>query len=305
MHFDTLPKRPACFARDSVDADSGRSCKTCFNGLTGAAMSFKVYAPAMSVLVAAMALGQWLSAAEVPPPESQKREPHPIEPPHKPVQRGTQVGVILGLDFLTYSRYGYNTAVTLPDGNVLNYAGKQTSTGGTFFVGAAVTPPRALRRLTAGVTLNVGGVESWAHSVIPSGTPTPFSQRNLNSEVQRRLVYGYPWRPSVSPYIEHELGSVLENRIRIGYQYSYQTGSYQGSFAADDTGTATAQYHIRFSNSSHLVRVSLNSRTSLDDSDENPDAARRRFAFVQQAGLLAGTNRTITLFLSFGPSWSF
>ena len=256
-------------------------------------------------LTVGMLAGQCLTAAEAPQNEPPRREPRPIEPPHKPVQRGTQVGIILGLDFLTYSRYAYNTTVNLPDGNVFNYTGRQNSTGGTFFTGAAVTPPAALRRVTVGITLNVGGVESWAHSVIPSGAVTPFSQRSLNSEVQRRLVYGYPWRPSISPYIEHELGSVLENRLRIGYQYSHQTGSNRGSFAPDDTGPASAQYSVKFSNSSHLVRLSLNSRTSLDDSDENPNAPRRRFAFVQQAGLLAGTNRTITLFLSFGPAWSF
>ena len=246
------------------------------------------------------------SASEVPTPAGQSSSPRPVEPPHKPVQPGTRFALLFGLNLFTYGQYGYNTAITMPDGSTLHYAGQQNASGGTFLVGAAITPPAALRRLTVGFTLNFGGLQSWTHPVIPSGVATPFSQSNLSSQLQRNEVLGSAWRPTVSPYIEHELGFLLKSRIRAGYQYWRQVGSSQGLFPIDQSRSARADYNVQFLHSSHLMRLSLNNYTSLeDDTDTSSASQKRNPSFVRQAGLLIGTNNTVMVFISLGPAWSF
>ena len=232
--------------------------------------------------------------------------PRPVEPPHKPIQRGTRLTLLVGLNLLTYGQYGYNTAVTLPDSRTLQYTGKQSSSGGTVFVGTAITPPAAFRRFTIGLTVEVGGLESWTHSVIPNGVTTPFSEDNLNRQIQRSAINGYPWRLSISPYVEHELGFLLASRVRAGYQYWRQSGSIAGVFPVDSTNSAIANYNVHFLHNSHLVRLSINNHTSLDEGTETSQASQKRgTGFVRQAGLLVGTNRTVMLFVGFGPAWSF
>lgn len=246
------------------------------------------------------------AAAPASTPDVPNDRPRPIEPPHKSAQGGTRLTLLLGLNILTYGQYGYNTAVTLPDGRTLNYAGKQSSSGGTVLIGASITPPAAFRRLTAGLTFEVGGLESWTHSVIPSGVTPPFSEYNLNRQIQRNSINGYPWRLSISPYVEHELGFLLASRLRAGYQYWHQSGSNSGVFLADSTNSATARYNVRFLHNSHLIRLSINNHTSLNEGpDTNTSSKTRTPGFVRQAGLLVGTNRTVMLFISFGPAWNF
>ena len=246
------------------------------------------------------------SPTEGPTADEQSRPPRPVEPPHKPAQGGTRLALIFGLNLFTYGQYGYNTAITMPDGSTLNYTGKQNAPGGSFITGAAITPPAAFRRVTVGFTLNLGGLESWTRSVIPNGTVTPFSQSNLSLQIQRNAATGYGWRPVVSPYIEHELGFLLQSRIRAGYQYWHQTGSYAGSFPVDQTRSAWADYNVRLLHSSHMIRLSINNRTSLEDDTDTRAAPKKRGpGFVRQAGLLVGTNRTVMLFIGLGPDWSF
>ena len=244
------------------------------------------------------------SDAQAYPPDEKSRSPRPIEPPHKPVQAGTRLAVVFGLNLFSYGQYGYNTAVTMPDGSVLNYAGKQSASGGSFLTGAAVTPPGAFRRLTMGATLNLGGLSSWTRSPIPNGVTTPFSQSNLNLQIQRNAIFGYGWRPAISPYIEHELGFLLESRVRAGYQYWHQRGSYSGSFPVSQPGSASADYNVRVLHSSHLIRLSINNHTSLDD-DTSPAYKKRNPGFLRQGGLLIGTNHTVMVFIALGPDWTF
>jgi hypothetical protein len=246
------------------------------------------------------------SAAEMSTREGQDSPPRPVEPPHKPAQQGTRFALLFGLNLFTYGQYGYNTAITMPDGRTLHYAGQQNASGGTFFTGAAITPPAALRRLTVGFTLNLGGLQSWTHPVIPSGVVTPFSQSNLSLQIQRNEALSSAWRPAVSPYIEHELGFLLKSRIRAGYQYWHQLGSSQGLFPVDQSRSALADYNVQFLHSSHLIRLSLNNYTSLeDDTDTNSASQKRNPSFVRQAGLLIGTNNTVMVFIGLGPAWSF
>ncbi|MBV8706468.1 MAG: hypothetical protein JO182_31080 [Acidobacteriaceae bacterium] len=246
------------------------------------------------------------ATAPVSTPDVPSDRPRPIEPPHKSAQAGTRLTLLLGLNILTYGQYGYNTAVTLPDGRTLNYTGKQSSSGGTVLIGTSITPPAAFRRLTVGLTFEVGGLESWTHSVIPSGATPPFSEDNLNRQIQRNSINGYPWRLSISPYVEHELGFLLASKVRAGYQYWHQSGSNSGVFPVDSTNSAVARYNVRFLHNSHLIRLSINNHTSLSEgTDTNSSPKKRNSGFVRQAGLLVGTNQTVMLFVSFGPAWSF
>lgn len=191
----------------------------------------------------------------------------------------------------------------MPDGSTLSYAGKQNASGGSFLTGAAVTPPGAFRRLTAGFTLNLGGLAAWTHTPIPNGTTTPFSQSNFSTQIQRNAIFGYGWQPAISPYVEHELGFLLQNRVRAGYQYWHQRGSYSGSFPIDQPGSGVAGYNVKVVHSSHMLRLSINNHTSLDD--ETSPSRKQNPGFLRQGGVLIGTDRTVMVFIALGPDWTF
>ena len=193
----------------------------------------------------------------------------------------------------------------MPDRSVLDYSGTQRASGGALSFGASATPGGALRRFTVGCDLNFGGLNTWAHPVIPPGSVIPFSQSNLNSQVAQESVASSARQPFVSPYIEHELGSILQNRLRLGYQYLKKVESYNRSFAADQSGSIQAQYRVKFSQSSHMVRVSVHNDTWFDDTGPDQIPPKRRFGFVQQAGVLVGTDGTIMVFAQVGPVWTF
>jgi hypothetical protein len=265
---------------------------------------------AFGICIGSVGLGSTFPAGRVSNPDTPESDPKqrpskPVEPPHKPAQRGTRVTLLVGFNFLAHGSYGYDTRVSMPDGQTFAYSGKQSSSGATVFLGAAVTPRGAFRRMTFGVTLNTGGLESWNHSVVPSGAFTPFSERNLNEQIWRDAVGRAPWQSSFSPYVEHELGFLLENKIRIGYQYWHQTGSYRGAFPIDESPPSPiGGYDVRFSNSAHMLRLSINSYRPFDDSDTNPKS-RQRSGLVKEVGLQIGSNNSVSLFVSVGPSWSF
>lgn len=232
--------------------------------------------------------------------------PPPVEPPHKPAQQGTRVTLVVGVNFLLHGQYQYNTTVTMPDSSVFNYSGKQGSSGGTLLFGAAVTPPAAARRMTLGIDLQAGGLEAWAHSVIPSGTATPFSQSSLDSQIRRDLAGRSPWGTVIAPYIEHEVGFFLESRIRLGYQYWRQMGSAGGSFRVENSlRSQLAGYDVHFANSTHLIRVSFNNFTFLDDTGTGSSHENRKSGFLKQAGLQIGTNKSVMVFVAVGPLWTF
>jgi hypothetical protein len=233
------------------------------------------------------------------------REPTPVKPPHEAVDQGFRMSVVVGITAQVIpAGYAYSTRVTLPSGQQLNYVGTQTARGGALLGGLQVTPPRAFRRFTLGITMGLGGLASWSKAPIPEGVSTPFSRNNLLAAIQSRYAYHSGWSPSFSPYIEHELGSFLGNRCRIGYQYWSQSGEYNGAFVPTDGSPGVAAYNVRLKYSAHLVRFSINNLTELDDSQSN-GRPRQRYGLIQQAGLLVGTNRTLTIFLGVGPFWGF
>jgi hypothetical protein len=234
--------------------------------------------------------------------ESQQRPPKPIEPPHKPAQQGFRLAATIGFNLIGSGKYAYKTAVTLPNGNALDYGGTQRSSGGTLSLGLEATPPGALRRFSIGFDLNFGGVDVGGHPVIPSGPATP--QSSLNAQIGQASITGPPWRPFISPYIEHELGSIWQNRIRLGYQYWRATGSYHGSFSIDQPPSNRANYEVRFSQSSNMVRLSVHNDTWLDDPETDQTPPKRRSGMVQKGGVLLGTDGSVVVFVNIGLVWT-
>ncbi len=239
-------------------------------------------------------------------PASDQPNPHRVTPPRRPVEQGARVALVGGLNILTWAKYSYDTHVSMPDGQQLHYAGTQSAPGVTVFGGGAVTLPGALRRVTVGANFNVGGLDSLRRPVIPDGVSTPFSKNNLNGVIQNKYSTKVIWRPSLSPYIEHELGVFSEKRFRAGYQYWRQPGSYQGSFAPTESSPLSAAYNVRFKYSSHLFRFSVNNYLNLEDEDSDaPHGSKRKSGLIRQVGVLAGTHHTIMAFVGIGPFWRF
>jgi hypothetical protein len=170
------------------------------------------------------------------------------------------------------------------------------------FADPALTLPGALRRITVGAGISAGGVNWRGRSVIPAGLMTPFSQQNLQSNIQNRASSG--WHPTISPHIEHDVGFLGSSRLKAGYQYWKQTGSDAGLFRPCDTRCAAADYDVRLKLSSHLVRISVNDYLDLDDSDNDPNRpqrSRRKSGMLRQLGVMIGTNRTVIIFAGIGP----
>jgi hypothetical protein len=240
--------------------------------------------------------------------EPQRKHPRRIKPPRTPRDHGLRIALTAGMNSLVAGGYNYTTQIIMPDGQQLQYTGTQTAPGGSMSAGIEITPPGILRRFTAGLSVNGGGFESWARPVTPSNAPTPFSLLNLQLAIQSTIFTGSGWRADFSPYVEHELGNLLGSRMRLGYQYWAQTGGYKGYFFPIPGSRIAAEYDVRLNYSSHLVRLTFNNFTNLDDSDVNfpgSHRSKRRYGLLQQIGILGGTHRSFMIFFAVGPFWSF
>jgi hypothetical protein len=259
----------------------------------------------LPLLIIGAAILPSLSEAQTLPKGPEQRPPKPIEPPHKPAQQGFRFTATAGLNFVVNGKYNYDTVVTMPDGSAYRYSGAQRASGGTLSLGAAATPGGALRRFTVGFDLNFGGLSIAGHSVVPAGSVTPFSQNNLNTQVAARSLVSSHWSPFVSPYVEHEVGSILENRVRLGYQYFNTAALVNGSFPIDQPRSTRASYSVRFSQASHMVRLSVHNDSWFDDTEPDQPPPKRRTGIVQEGGILVGTDAAIVVFVKVGPVWTF
>jgi hypothetical protein len=241
-----------------------------------------------------------------PGPASDQKHPVPVKPPRKPSARGLQVALLVGIDVRGWAGYSYDTRVSLPDGQQLRYRGTAGAPGVTLSGGGAVTLPGALRRITVGVNIGAGGLNSSTRPVIPAGVSTPFSQVNLQNQIRNKYSYAPGWTSGFSLYIDHDLGFLHESKVRAGYQYWRQMGSYKGTFEPTDRSRAPADYDVRLESRSHLIRISVNDYVSLEDPDGNtstPHRSRRKAGMIRQWGVSIGTHRTIVVFAGIGPFW--
>ena len=233
------------------------------------------------------------------------RKPKEVKPPHQAVDQGFRMSLLTGISGeILPARYSYSTRINMPVNQQLNYAGTQTAQGGAFLVGVQVAPPNALRRFTVGISFGFGGLASWLKTPVPDGVSIPFSPDNLRAAIQRGYAYRTGWHPSISPYIEHELGDFFGNRCRIGYQYLRQSGQYRGTFIPGYGGPEVAAYSVDLKRSAHMIRFSINNLNELGDA-RGSGPTRLRYGLIQQAGLLVGTNQTVTVFFGIGPFWGF
>ena len=231
-----------------------------------------------------------------------REKPRPVKPPREPRSHELELSFLVGLGVVPMAKYAYDTRVALQGAEELRYTGSQRAPGVAIFVGSAVTLPGRLRRITVGATINAGGFDSANRPVIPSGVSSPFLKDRLAADIRDRYSRRLAWRAAFSPFVEHNIGFFQENRVRVGYQYWNQLGSYTGSFAATGTGYP-AEYNVRLNLRSHLVRVSVNDYIDLQDEDEPSRRARRRSGIIQQWGFMVGSHQTIMLFGSMGPFW--
>jgi hypothetical protein len=212
----------------------------------------------------------------------------------------------VGIDIFGWGGYSYDTCVSLPDSRQLQYRGTAGAPGLAFSGGGAVTLPGAWRRVTVGASLNAGGLQSSTRPVIPVGVSTPFSQTNLQNQIRERYSLSPGWTSGLSLYVDHDLAFLGQSRVRAGYQYRRQTGSYKGTFEPTGSSLTLAEYDVRLESRSHLIRVSVNDYNSLEvpDSDTStPHRHRRRAGLIRQWGLMIGTHRSIVVFAGIGPFW--
>lgn len=228
-----------------------------------------------------------------------------VKPPRTPSNQGFRVAIMAGINILAWSDYRYSTSVNLSQAEQFNYLGGRGAPGVTVFGGAAVSLPGALRRLTVGAHFDAGGLYSLSRSVIPDGAATPFSAQNLQSAIQLQHTFGQGWNPGFAAYVEHDIGTLFDSRLRAGYQYWRQSGSYTGTFPPN-FNSFPAGYNVELNDSSQMIRVSLNNDLFAKDIYGNPQRrARRKTGLVRQAGIAVGTHKTIMVFFGIGPVWAF
>jgi hypothetical protein len=239
---------------------------------------------------------------------SDQKDPAPVKPSKEPKTRGLQLALLLGIDVVAWTGYSYDTRVSLQDGRRFQYLGKAGAPGVMFSFGGAVTLPGALRRITLGASINGGGLNSSRRPVIPAGVSTPFSQVNLQNRIFNKYLYSPGWSPALSFYVDHDLGFLHESRIRAGYQYWRQTGTYTGAFETSDKDRSLAGYDVRLETRSHLIRISVNDLGAFQDPDSNTSTShrsRRKTGMIRQWGVAIGTHRTVVIFAGIGPFWEF
>jgi hypothetical protein len=232
-------------------------------------------------------------------PDGEK--PNQVKPPREARSRGSELSFLVGIAGLPTGSYGYDTRVTLPDAEKLQYSGRQRAPGFAVFGGGAFTLPQRFRRITVAAAISLAGLD-WANRpVIPSDVSPPFSKENLYSDIQSRYSMRPGWRAALSSFIEHDIGFFHEWRVRAGFQYWNQSGSYTGSFATGNGNQANYNGTLRLG--SHFVRVSANEYVDLQNDPEGSRRARRRSGMIQQWGFLLGSHQTIMLFVATGPFW--
>ena len=230
-----------------------------------------------------------------PAETSSKRQPSEVKPPREPENQRIRLGLTIGIDVLPWVDYSYRTTV-LANGREYQYTGKGGAPGIALSASAAVTLPGKLRRLTVGGVIQGGGLYTVNQAVAPADASVPFSTQNLQQAIRAQHPFGEGWHTSVSPYIEHDIATMGDNKLRLGYQYLTQTGSYDGLFYQSKLGGVTAAYDVQLQYQSHLVRFSWTNYVG--------SAGGHKTGLLRQMGICAGTNKTILIFFAIGPLWT-
>jgi hypothetical protein len=231
------------------------------------------------------------------------RRPEQVKPPRQPVDTHPRLALGLGVTVLPWVRYDYQTAVTLNGGRQLAYSGAGAAPGLMVFASPAIVLPGSLRRVSVGADLSAGGLYTLSNAVIPAGTAAPFSTSNLQQAIKAEHSFGQGWHPLVSPYIEHDIASIRDNKLRLGYQFLTQSGEYAGAFPPNPVGLASAGYDVRMTYRAHLIRFSWTNYLYAGDYGRGGGPPEHRTGLLRRIGVCAGTHRTIEIFFAIGPIW--
>jgi hypothetical protein len=270
--------------------------------IIGALSACLMAAPAVNSAKESEADAQGAASVSEESNASDPKNPPPVKPSREARSRGLELSLFIGLGVMASASYAYDTRVSLPGTDQLQYSGVQRSPGVALFAGGALTLPGAFRRITVGAGINVGGPDSNHHPVIPNGVSTPFLKQNLYFDIQTRRSNWPGWSMVFSPFLEHDIGFFHGSRLRAGYQYWNQLGSLSGSFAPAD-GSSMAKYNVRLSLRSHLFRLTVNDYVALEDDGETLHRPKRRAGMIQQWGIMVGTHQSIVVFVALGPFW--
>jgi hypothetical protein len=256
----------------------------------------------ITVLCAGFALTR--AAAQTPPSSSSDSKPHEVKPPRQAEDQHLKLALALGVTVLPYIDYTYQTSVTTAGGRApLAYSGAGAAPGLTAFAGPELTLPGPLRRITLGTNFFAGGLYTLGDAVIPSGTLTPFSTQALQQTIKLQHSFGEGWHAYLTPYIEHDIVTIRDNKLRLGYQYSTQSGSYSGLFPPNGIGIATADYAVRMKYEANLIRFSWSNFLYGDDYGRGGSPNEHRTGLLRQMGISAGTHKTVEIFFAIGPVW--
>lgn len=231
------------------------------------------------------------------------RPPKQVNPPRQPSDTHPRLAIALGVTVLPWTHYNYQTTITLSSGRPLQYSGTGSAPGITVFASPALTLPGPLRRISLGTNLAAGGLYSLSDAVIPPGASAPFSIENLQQTIKAQHSFGQGWHAFVSPYIEHDIVSIRDNKLRLGYQFLTQSGEYSGSFPPNPVGLATASYDVQLRYRVHLIRFSWSNHLYADDYGRGGQPAEHRTGLLRQMGVCAGTHGTVQIFFAIGPIW--
>ena len=244
------------------------------------------------------------AAGQTAPANPSDRKPREVKPPRQPADQRLRLALTFGITVLPYTNYTYQTTVLLNGARAaLQYSGNGAAPGINAFAGPALTLPGPLRRLTLGTNFFAGGLYTLGNAVVPAGTETPFATQSLQQTIKVQHSFGEGWHAFLTPYIEHDLATIRNNKLRLGYQYSTQTGEYSGSFAPNVVGFATATYDVRMKYETNLIRFSWSNYLFGDDYGHGSSSNERRTGLLRQMGICAGTHKTIEIFFSIGPVW--
>jgi hypothetical protein len=239
------------------------------------------------------------------PASSPDRKPEEVKPPRPPVDTHPHLALTLGVTILPYMNYSYRTTATLAGGRPMQYSGQGFAPGVTAFAGLALTLPGPLRRLTLGTNFFAGGLYTLGNAVIPAATVTPFSTQNLQQSIKLQHSFGEGWHAFLSPYIEHDILTIRDNQLRLGYQFSSQTGEYSGMFSPSVVALPTASYEVRLRYETNLIRFSWSNDLFADEYGRGASSNERRTGLLRQMGVAAGTHKTVEIFFAIGPLWDF
>ena len=156
----------------------------------------------------------------------------PLELPRSG-DRDFRLGVLIGF-FPYFGRYQFETELTLPDKRDVELRGTERSFAFVLGGAVALTFPGALRRLTVGGGVGLGGPTIYSRAPLPDSVSLPFAPDLLLQtlrEAHKDANGSVPHFPSalhLFPFIEHDLKAWTPEGLAVRLRGGYQVLVYEG-----------------------------------------------------------------------------